>query len=206
LGLEHTYEALARALGYPPHFLKVKWMHNPELKLGLEGGKDILELLRELLYAVPSLVANLFRPRAAWRRAKLEDQVRIMELEARAAKAAEEKTKAEVGAAEALAQKMRADAEVERLKAEMQGIPIRADETANAVLSDVVEAITRAEPSHRLAFIGDTARYAVVAHSFTAQERVSLIPVSTPVTQRPVPSGRAGGRQNRPVSPPYAKE
>jgi len=179
MGLEEAYEAFAAALGYPPHFLKMTSIQNPELKLGLEGGKDIIEAIRALLEAVPSLVANLFRPKAAWNRAQLEAQVRTKELEAKSASAEAQKMNAEADTAEATARKIRADrevAELRKLTTELQAIPIRADETAHAVLNDVVAAVTHAEPSRRLAFIADTARYAVVAHSFDANPRVSLVP------------------------------
>src|SRR5262245_27160296 len=53
MGLEETYERLAAGLGYPPHFLKVRSITNPELKLGLEGGKDAIEAVRDLLFELP---------------------------------------------------------------------------------------------------------------------------------------------------------
>jgi hypothetical protein len=181
MGLEDTYEALAGAFGYPPHFLKVTSIHNPELTLSVEGGKDVIEAVRELLYAVPTLIANLFRPKAAWSRARIEDRVRTQELEARSAAAEADRLTAEAVAVEELGRKARAEmelAELYRVRAELQSIPIKADEAAHAVLNDVAAALKSAEPSRRLGFVADTARYSVIAHSFEAKGRTSVVPRS----------------------------
>lgn len=183
MGLEEAYEALASALGYPPHFLRVTTIRNPELKLGLEGGKEAIEAIRELLYAVPSLVANLFRPKAAWRRAQLEEQVRTKELAARGASADAQKAEAEADTAQALARKLQAEtevAELQRLRTEVQAIPVRVDETAHAVLNDIVAAVARGAPDRRVAFLGDTARYIVAARAFDAKAHIYLVPAASP--------------------------
>jgi hypothetical protein len=187
MGLEETYEVLAGALGYPPHFLKVTSIHNPELKLGLEGGKEVIDALRELLYAVPELIANLFRPKAAWKRSQLEGSVRSTELEARGAAAEAGKRVAEADAAEAVARKIRADAEIAELnmlRSEVRAIPIRADAAAHAVLRDIVESVATSDPLCRVPFIADTARYAIAANSYDARSQIILIPIP------PSPKGR----------------
>ncbi|HEY0714033.1 MAG TPA: hypothetical protein VGF45_15235, partial [Polyangia bacterium] len=104
LGIEQAYRLMSLSLGYPPHFVKVVSLRNPELKLSLEGGKDAIDALRELIFALPRFVASLFKPGQAKELARLEAEATKRVLEAKAA----------TGAADA------AEAEARRLRAELQ--------------------------------------------------------------------------------------
>jgi hypothetical protein len=186
IGLETAYDALAEAFQYPPHFLRVTTVSNPEFKIGLEGGKEVIDALKQLLYAVPSLIANLFRPKSAWNEAILQEQARAKELEASAAVADSKRLEAQAAAAEALARKARADveaAEYRRRQALAEIVPIASNQVAHAVLAFTTRAMARVAPDHRVAFLGETARYAVVEHSFQPTSRIRLVIVD-PVPTR----------------------
>ena len=169
LGLEETYRVLATTLGYPPHFLKVKSLRNLDLKLSLEGGKEAIDALRELILAVPRLIASLFRPQVVLKLADQENEAKMKELEAQAASADANRVEAE-------ARRLRAELEKVKLQQELASIPIRAAPEAHAVLREIATTLAAAEPTKRIPFIGQTARYLMASQSYEPSSRIVLVP------------------------------
>lgn len=169
LGLEEAYRVIAITLGYPPHFLKVVSLNNPELKLSLEGGKEAINALRELILVLPRFIASLFRPRAAWELAETEADKEKKKLEAEAANALADRTEAEL-------RRTRAEIELATLQQQVAPMPILPDLQAHAVLWEMAKQMQRAEPARRHAFIAETAAYVVSTKGYSPASRVTIVP------------------------------
>src|SRR5262245_39870744 len=192
LGLEESYEVLGSVFGYPPHFLKITSVSNPELTINVEGGKDVIEAIRALIFAVPSLIANLFRPRAAIKLAEAENARKVAEENAAAAmanaRAAEAKAliaeanvrEVEARTREAESKARQAELEAARARQEMLMMPIQADPEAHAMLRELATALAAAEASKRVPFVGDTMRYVVSTRRYVPSGRVVLAVVQPP--------------------------
>lgn len=193
LGLEQTYSSLADAMGYPPHFLRITTLRNPELKLGLEGGKEAIEALRDLIRAIPSFVASLFRPRAALRLAQEENEAQVKRAEAQAAEAGADRAEADV-------RRLRAEAELAKLRQELAAIPIQVHTETHVVLREIVTILAAAEPAKRALFVGETAQYVMANRGFEPPSRIRLITQPENVATRAVPVPKPPRPADREVS------
>jgi hypothetical protein len=150
--------------------VKVVSVNNPELKLSLEGGKEAIEALRELIFALPRFIASLFKPRAASELADLEADAEKRRLEAKAAAATADKEESEV-------RRLKAELELLRLRQEIANMPIRADADAHALLWDIVKQMQATDPAKRQAFVADTARYMATTRGLEPTSQIALIPL-----------------------------
>jgi hypothetical protein len=167
LGLEQTYQALASALGYPPHFSKIVAVRNPTLTFDLKGGKEIIEAVEQLIFALPGFVASLFRPRAVIGLADLQTTTQAERLKADAAAA-------KADAADADRRRAEAELETSRIRREMDLMPLRPDPAAHALLAEVVRQVQATDPAKR-ALIGDTFRYLAATHEYQPSSHVLLV-------------------------------
>ena len=178
LGLEQTYQVLSRALGYPPHFAKITSITNPELKLDLEGGRDVIDAIKGLVLVLPRFIASLFRPRAALALASLEADAQAAELVSRRKVSEAEGTEAELRLA-------KAELELNQLRSQMSEMPVEPDPEASAFLRDLAHHLRSASPVHR-SFVPETARYLASTRGFRSLARISLAPIeSRTAEQRP---------------------
>lgn len=169
LGLEEAYQLLAEAFGYPPHFLSVVAVNNPELKISLEGSREAIDALRELILALPRLVAGLFRPRLAWQLAGIEAEAQKSKLERKVAAARAEAAEAEV-------KRLSAELESVRLREEISAMPISSLPAGQALLAEIVNSIKNAAPEVRSAFVADTARYLAATRAYEPTGNFALAP------------------------------
>jgi hypothetical protein len=167
LGLEQAYQALASALGYPPHFSKIVGVRNPTLKFDLKGGKEVIEAVEQLLFALPRFVASLFRPRSVIGLADLETNAQRERFKTEAAVAMAD-------AAEADRRRALAELETKRIRQELEMMPLRPDPAAHALLGELVRQIRASDPTRRGGLIGETVLYLAQTQEYQPKSQVAL--------------------------------
>lgn len=169
MGVDEAYRTLAVALRYPSHAPMLTSARNPDLKIGLEGAAEVVIAVRDLLVALPSLVASLFQPRESWRLAKLKNQVTAEEQRAKLAVARADEAEGDV-------RLLKAELEITRLQRKLAMVPIRPHGPSHRLLREIANETSRADPEKARATLGAAAVYIAQSHSYRPVSRIALVP------------------------------